>query len=191
MEHPELHRPGGAGGRISPHEGTAEKHVLSAYQDRGLFGGLNPATGIDSPIRTWTSSARGSTPPGSSPSFSRHPSHRRTLAVRLVDQRPHRETPNQSAGCCLRSAKPMEQPRQGHPGRLARSGRGNQNLRPLALGKILLPFEGARRPAERGLEELVELSACGPFYRGGKCCQVVGLAHLASEDAAARNCPKR
>ena len=63
------------------------------------------------------------------------------------------------AGRCerIRSAKPVVHPRQRHPGRLARSRRGNQDLRPLALRKGALPFEGARRPVvARLLEESME-----------------------------------
>ena len=146
VEHPlrvlvqegELHRPDCPGRRVATHQGTAKQHVLGADEHRRALRRLQPVAIVHAAhehvhVLGPRESARAVHFGGQlgEPVLDR---------VRgLLDERPHGQAPDQTAWRGVGAPQPVRRPPERHGGRLARSGRRNQNPRPFAGRQRELP----------------------------------------------------
>ena len=182
VEHPlgvlvqegELHRPDRPGRGVAAHQSTAQQHVLRAHEHRRALRRLEPAVGVH-PAHEHVHIVR----PREQPrpvGFGRQPAEPLLDHLgRLLDERPHGQAPDQSAGCPLGTPQPVRGPSERHRGRLSRSGRRNQDPRPRIGGEGQLPRVGVPVVSERdaiegGAVQAIHRAAVprrGQFYCNG------------------------
>ena len=158
VEQRKLHRPDRTRGRVTAHEGTAEKHALGTDDDRGAFGVLEPTRGFDAAHEDMDVLGPGEHPLG----------HARSLQPaeplpdrlrRLFDERLHRQTPDKPPWRCPGGTHPMCRPTKRNPCRLAGSRRRDQNLGLFIRREPPLPAARGRIPPERKAVEVCDIRA--------------------------------
>ena len=158
VEHPlgvlvqksELHRPDCTGRGIAAHQRAAQQHVLGAHEHGRAFRRLQPAVGVHPAhehVHVLEASGGGLGRPLQPRACQTSPL---TDVRGLLDERPHGQAPDQTAGRGVGAPQPVRRPRERHGGRLSRSSRRNQDLRPRISRERELPPVGGLFFAERG-----------------------------------------
>ncbi len=155
VEHPlrvlvqegELHRPDRAGRGVAAHQRAAQQHVLGAHEHRRALRRLQPAAAVHAAHQhVHVLRPR---EPALVVHFGRELAEPLLDPLRgLLDERPHRQAPDQSAGRGVGTPQSVRGPSQRHRGRLARTRGRDQDPRPRIGREGELPRVGLHVLAE-------------------------------------------
>ena len=161
VEKRELHRPDGARRSVAAHERAAQQHVLRPDDDRGPFGTVEPACRLD------TAHEHVDILVGQGKhvvfGYSGLLQLLEPLIDRpdgLIDQRAHRQAPDEPSRRRLGRPHPMCCPTEGDGGRFSRARRRNQDLRPFVRREPVLPSVGVCTFSEYGPIDTGAVHAC-------------------------------